>query len=178
MVRLRHVPLILTALARWVLGARWGRWGIGVCAVAVMWAQLGPAPAKTTGEWAGLGNHIAPNRGPIELTGRPGGSTGCTVRGETGYVHGDGWVFKGEARGKETSCEGKIARDGEVKAVLDLEMTWDGRIKGIGGDWEDTSGKASCTGDLSGTLEAGGKWTAKCKREDREWEASFSWKPE
>jgi hypothetical protein len=175
MLRQRYASRLIRALAFGLFATPAGRKCIAaVVAVAAVWGLVG-SDAKRSGTWSGLANHIAPNEGSIELQGAPGESATCTVRGETKGASGDRWVFKGHAAVAETSCEGRIEKDGRVSAVLQLKMEWNGRIKGMGGDWEDIDGKCTCEGDLKGTLAAGGKWEAKCKNDKGEWETSFEW---
>lgn len=130
------------------------------------------------GTWSGLANHIAPNKGTITLEGTRGGSATCTVRGKAGFVTGNGWNFKGEATVAEKSCEGRIEKDGSVSLPLELRLEWSGRIKGIGGDWEDIDGYGDCKGELKGNLTTGGAWAGKCKNDKYEWDASIEWEPE
>jgi hypothetical protein len=173
MLRARHIPILIRAFGGWLVRTRAGR-RLGAVVVLL---TLVPSFCGGTrhGGWAGFSNQIAPSEGEILLEGT-GSSMTCIVRGETGYASGDGWVFKGEATVSETSCEGNIQLSGRVSAVLKLERRWSGRIKGIGGDWEDTDGEATCEGNLTGTLRAGGTWEGKCKRDGKEYDASFAWK--
>ena len=108
------------------------------------------------------------------LEGAPGKSATCTVRGQTGTASGNGWVFRGNATVKETSCAGRIAKDGRVAATLKVRMEWRGRVKGIGGDWDDVAGEADCEGALDGTLMSGGVWNATCRGENS-WTTAFQW---
>jgi len=178
MLRQRYASRLIRALGRWLFGTTAGRrCAAAVVAVAAVGSLVG-SDAKRSGTWSGLANHIAPHKGSIELHGAPGEPATCTVRGETKGTSGDRWVFKGHAAVEETSCEGRIEKDGSVSAVLQLRMEWNGRIKGMGGDWEDIEGKCTCEGDLTGTLAAGGKWDAKCKDDKSEWETSLVWELE
>lgn len=175
MPRVRTVRLVSVALLRAALRSRRMRWALACVGALGAWSLTGGH--ARAGTWRGFSNEYAPREGTIELTGSPGKTTACTVRGETGYVQGDGWVFKGKASVRETSCDGKIARDGRVSAVLTLKTTWNGRVKGTGGDWESTRGEATCRGELGGKLDTGGTWAATCKSEGKEWKTSFAWKP-
>lgn len=140
-----------------------------------MASLVGGSETTTTGTWKGLSNHIAPRKGEIAITGTRGKSATCTVSGQTKGENGDGWVFRGDASVEQISCEGRIEKSGSVSLDLQLKMEWRGRIKGIGGDWEDTDGEATCEGELQGTLTEGGRWSAKCKRDDKEWETELQW---
>lgn len=180
MLRLRHVPLVLRAIARWVVTTKAGRrLGLGVAGIAVLSATCAE-PSSRKGTWTGFHNNYAPNKGAFVLEPTWTGATTCVVQGRTGYTSGSGWVFKGDATIQQTSCEGRVGWGGKVSAALELRMDWDGRVKGIGGDWDDVSGRADCKGSLEGTLRDGGAWQGTCRRQDdgREWAASFEWKPD
>jgi hypothetical protein len=71
---------------------------------------------------------------------------------------------------------GHIEKNGRASLALKLKMEWHGRVKGIGGDWDDVDGAATCEGELGGTLAEGGEWEGTCKREGKEWKTSFKWK--
>lgn len=183
MLRLRHVPLVTQAVARglgrWVLGTKAGRRvGGGVAAVAVVGSLWGGGSATHPGTWKGFSNEYAPTTGTLTIMGAPGKSATCTLRGKTGAAAGNGWVFRGNATVEGTSCEGQLGKNGSVKAVLKLRQEWRGRVKGIGGDWDDVSGSSSCEGTLEGTLAKGGAWKGTCKSEDAVWATSFAWAPD
>lgn len=180
MLRLRHVPLVLRAIARWVVTTRTGRrLGLGAVGLAVLSGTCASESTATKGSWTGFHNNYAPNKGAIVFERTWTGGTTCVVQGRTGYTSGSGWVFKGDATIRQTSCDGRVGWGGKVSAALTLRMEWDGSVKGIGGDWDDVSGAADCKGELEGTLDAGGAWQGTCRRKDdgREWAASFEWKP-
>lgn len=151
---------------------------VSVAAVGVGWSLMsgGETLGTRSGKWSGFHNHYAPDEGVITITSGAGKSVSCSVRGRAGSATGSGWVFRGDARIDSTSCEGTRGRAGKVAAALALRMEWSGRVKGIGGDWEDVSGSATCEGELVGTIADGGEWKGICKREERQWEASFTWK--
>lgn len=178
MLQLRHVPLVLHAVGRWFVttaaGRRLGAGALGAGVVA--WSLLGGGQSTRSGTWSGLPNTYAPRDGTLVLEGDPGKSATCTVRGRTGSASGNGWVFRGDAAVKETSCAGKIAKNGRVAATLKLRMEWNGRVKGIGGDWEDVAGKADCEGVLDGTLGSGGVWNATCRGNSADWTTAIQWK--
>lgn len=178
MLRARHVPLVLRAVGRWLVGSKTGRRvGAGLVALgaAGVWLASDGAPDAKSGRWKGLHNHIAPNDGAFTLSGGKGERATCTLRGQTGSASGSGWVFRGDATVRESRCEGRVDKAGKVSLDLTLELAWDGRQKGIGGDWEDVSGGGTCRGELVGTLEDGGTWTGKCKNDDYTWEAKVGW---
>lgn len=179
MLRPRHVPLVLRAIARWAFGSRTVRRSFAVvAAILVGWGLLsdGETLGTRSGKWVGFHNNYAPDEGVITITSSVGRSATCSVRGRAGSASGNGWVFRGDARIDSTSCEGTLGRAGKVNAALALRMEWSGRVKGIGGDWENVSGSATCEGELVGTLAEGGEWKGLCKREERQWQASFDWK--
>ncbi len=180
--RLRHVPLVLRALARWLVGTQAGRKLGAVVAilvaapVALMWSLGGGAAISWNGTWTGFSNDFAPTEGRLTFHRGAGKTASCTVRGETGATEGNGWVFRGKATVNELSCEGHIEKNGRASLALKLKMEWHGRVKGIGGDWDDIDGAATCEGELGGTLAEGGEWEGTCKREGKEWKTSFKWK--
>jgi hypothetical protein len=183
MLKLRHVPLVLRAIGRWVLTSKTGRrFGLGVVGVAgiVVAASSvsgGGEASATKGTWTGFGNSYAPDRGTIVFERAWSGATKCEVRGRAGYTSGNGWVFKGDLSIRETSCEGDTSWTGKVSAPLAMRLEWNGSVKGIGGDWDSVSGKADCSGELRGRLGGGGEWEGTCRRQEdgREWPASFTW---
>jgi hypothetical protein len=63
-----------------------------------------------------------------------------------------------------------------VTGALELRMQWRGRVKGIGGDWDDVAGEANCEGPLEGSLASGGGWRGQCRGEGSPFEMSFQWK--
>lgn len=196
--RLRHVPLVLAAIARWVVRTRPGRWFGAVVLALVALAGTGlwlavrsvgcdaSSPPATVdaviegtkrGSWTGLHNNYNPDSGVFTISGGPGKSVGCSLRGKTGVVVGNGWTFKGYASVVETSCAGSVERSGRVSLELSLKTEWRGQVKGIGGDWDDESGSATCEGELEGTLAEGGTWRGTCSRPDRKpWQATLDWK--
>jgi hypothetical protein len=182
MLQLRHVPLVLRAIGRWIVTSKTGRrfaLGVaGVTRVGVAASSLsgdGDAAARR-GTWSGFHNHYAPNQGDILFERAWSGATQCTVRGRAGTTSGNGWVFQGDLSLRETSCEGRTSWTGQVSAPLELRLEWNGSVKGIGGDWDTVSGRADCAGELRGRLGGGGEWQGTCRREDgREWQASFTW---
>jgi hypothetical protein len=177
MLHRRFASRLALALGRSLVGTSTGRKVIAVTVGVAAVGSLTSGDATRSGRWSGLPNVIAPTEGPIELQGAPGKSATCTVRGKTRSASGNGWVFRGDAAVEEASCEGRIEKDGRVSVELELKLEWNGRIKGIGGDgWDDVDGKATCKGELKGTLAAGGKWEAKCERDETEWETSIDWK--
>jgi hypothetical protein len=149
-------------------------------AAIALWAWVGADDAELQserrGSWTGFSNDIAPSKGTFSLTTALGKPATCTLRGKTSRATGNGWVFKGDASVTETSCEGKVNAGGKVALVLSIQMKFNGRWKGIGGDWEDISGSAKCEGDLTGTVASGGTWKGTCKSENAEWETSIDWK--
>jgi hypothetical protein len=175
-VFLKALLAVVTA-ARWMFETKAGRGcAAGIAVVAVAWTLVGGGPATTSGTWTGLPNAIAPSEGPITFESAADGGVRCTVRGQTGSTSGNGWVFRGEATVRETSCEGRVAGDGTVSAVLKLRMEWHGSIKGIGGDWEDIDGFGNCAGPLTGSLTPdGGEWQAECENERGRWKTSLAW---
>jgi hypothetical protein len=178
--RLRHVPLVLAVLARWLIGTTVGRKllavGVGGAAlVVVALSSGGDAAKRRSGTWSGLWNEYAPTRGDFVIEGPPEKAATCQVRGRTSSASGDGWVFRGNASVAETECKVRIAKNGRVSGRLKLEKQWRGRVKGIGGDWDDTSGTALCEGDLEGTLSAGGTWKGKCTIGDKDHTSSIAW---
>ena len=185
--RLGHVPLVFSAIARWLVGTGGGRKllvivvGLPAAAAALVVASSpagSEAAKRRAGTWSGLYNEYAPNQGELVIEGKPGTAPTCRVRGQTRSAAGDGWVFRGDASVAETACEVRIAKDGRVSGRLELAKKWDGRVKGIGGDdWEERSGTSLCEGDVDGTLSAGGTWKGMCTTDDgKTYASSISWR--
>ncbi|MBK8939633.1 MAG: hypothetical protein IPM79_18940 [Polyangiaceae bacterium] len=76
--RLRHVPLVLRALARWLVGTQAGRKLGAVVAilvaapVALMWSLGGGAAISWNGTWTGFSNDFRPHGGEAHLPQRGG----------------------------------------------------------------------------------------------------------
>lgn len=183
---IQHLPLVLAALARWLVGSSAGRKllavgvGLGASTAALIVVASSPgggdAAKRHSGRWSGFDNEYAPTQGDFVIAAEPGKAATCQVRGQTGSATGNGWVFRGEASVTEITCEARIANDGRVSARLKLEKSWSGRVKGIGGDWDSTSGTDLCEGDITGTLSAGGTWKGTCTTDDGQtYESSIAW---
>jgi hypothetical protein len=184
-LRLAHLPLIVAAVARGLLGTRTGRKvlavGVGATALAVVvsgtYANTGGSDATTRreGMWVGLYNQYAPTKGELVLEG-PAEASKCRLRGRAGSASGNGWVFHGSLSVAEVACEARIGKDGRVSAGLKFKEEWDGRVKGIGGDWEERYGSALCEGEVNGTVAAGGTWKGTCKTDEgRTYASSLTW---
>ncbi len=187
--RLVHVPLVLAAIVRWLVGTKAGRkllvvgvgLGVGVAALGAVAPNTGSndaAAKRRDGTWGGLHNEYAPTRGEFAIDGEPGKTGACRVSGRTHSAIGSGWVFRGDAWVAETACPVRIAKDGRVSGRLTLKKEWHGRVKGIGGDdWEERSGRALCEGEIEGTLAAGGKWNGTCPTDDgkKTYASSIAW---
>ena len=177
--RLRYFWIVLVAVTRAILASRRGRLALAVVVVvAAAWhfASGGQAtPITSQGAWKGFANMYAPGSGTLTIDRERANVMSCTLRGQAGVASGDGWVFKGSMVAQETSCTGQVAPDGRVTGILEVGLTWRGRVKGIGGDWDDESGSATCKGELRGTLAGGGDWPARCTRGDKEWTTRLTW---
>lgn len=173
MLEARHVPLVVGAVGRWFIRSRAGRrLGVGALVVATGGLLIGRCVGARHGSWEGFANVYAPGKGELSFDGAR-----CTLSGRTGERSGDGWVFRGEATARETKCEVRVGVGGRVEGTLAIRLEWDGRVKGIGGDWEDTSGVRDCEGELSGSFAKGGKWEGRCTKPDGgTWETSIAWK--
>lgn len=174
MLEARHVPLVVRAVGSWLFRSRAGRRvGLGLLAVVAGAALLGRcAPGARRGSWEGFANFYAPDKGELSFDrGR------CALSGRTGEASGDGWVFRGTATARETKCEVRVGSGGRVEGTLAVRLEWDGRVKGNGGDWEDTSGTRDCEGEISGTFAKGGTWDGRCTRPDGStWATTLTWK--
>jgi len=174
-LRLAHTPLIVGAIGRWLVGSRTGRKvfvvGLGLGAATAMLTGTREPSRRREGTWSGLHNEYAPNKGQFTVE-----AATCTFRGRAGFVSGNGWVFKGSLSVDEVACNGGIGKDGRVSARLTFKERWDGQVKGIGGDWDDRSGTALCTGEVEGTLAGGGTWKGTCRTDEgKTYPSSFVW---
>lgn len=171
MRRLRpaHIPLVLGAIARSLIGTRAGRRflaAFGGATALVVYVSGGSEAAKRhEGTWSGMHNEYAPNNGAFTIEGERGKAATCTIRGRAGSANGSGWVFRGDLTVEELACDARIGKDGRVTGRLKLKKEWAGSVKGIGGDWEPRSGSAVCEGDLDGTLSTG-TWKGTCPKLD------------
>ncbi len=189
MIRMRHVPLVAGALARWAYRSRAGRKTVAVlgaaAALVVGLASLGTheepelSQKERKGSWSGLRQMIAPTSGAISIDGAPGADASCTVRGLTHSAGaGEQWAFRGDAWVRESTCKGRMGKDGKVSLRLELVNEYHGKIKAIGSDWDEVHGRVTCEGDLEGDVADGGRWNATCRQERSTWKTSFEWKLE
>lgn len=174
---LLEVALAVVRAARWTVETRGGRVVAALLVVgAVVFSLAGEDPTIRTGKWRGFAGAVAPWEGPIRLESTRDGQVRCHVEGWTGTASGNGWVFRGDATVRSTSCEGRIDDDGGLSVTMDLRMEWHGKIKGWDSDWERIDGYGDCSGPLGGSLGTGeGEWQAQCTNEKYEWTTGLRW---
>lgn len=155
-----------------------------VCCAGLVWtwAQLVASmytadPTEVVhGTWRGLAGSIAPDRGHIAIELDRDGAGRCAVSGESATSSGNGWVFRGKTTVHDEACALRVTSDSVVSGELALRMTWNGRMKGIGGDdWTDVEGDGLCTGPLIGSPDGAGTWQGECVNARARWSARFEW---
>jgi hypothetical protein len=166
-------PPVLRSPSSPVVAAAWLCVAFAAGAVLIAWAS--GAGAVRHGTWTGLRGSIAPDSGSFTLEDSGNGVGRCTVRGQDSISIGNGWVFRGHTQAREVACDVRIERDGALSGELSLRIAWQGRIKGIGGDWDDTEGFGVCTGPLVGSHDGVGAWQGACENEGHQWTTRFDW---